>query len=80
MGAIEEAFHRLENEPEKVPFSLLKDLIQLGADRTGHGPSTTQNVNVNVGLADRMAAAQKRLEAARVAHEAEAVVTYSRTD
>jgi hypothetical protein len=75
VAALDEALERFENEPEKVPFSIIKELIQLGADRTGHGPSTTQNLNVNIGLADRMAAAQKRLDATR--HEPPPSITYS---
>lgn len=68
MAAIEEIQRRLDEEPEKISLNTLREIAQTGADRTGHGPTSTQQVNVNIGLADRMAAAQKRLEATRVTY------------
>lgn len=74
MGSIEEIGLRLDEEPEKISMSQLIEIAKLGADRTGNGPSTTQQVNINVGLADRMAQAQKRLEARRADGP---IITYS---
>ncbi len=52
---------RLENEPEKIAVKDLMGLVQLVADRTGHGPSSTSvNVDVKVGLADKMRNARDR--------------------
>jgi hypothetical protein len=77
MAALEELEARLETDPQKMGSALLKELVQMGADRTGNGPQTTQNVNVNIGLADRMAAAQKRLEATRTPPAIQSDVTYT---
>lgn len=57
---------RLENEPEKLTAAGLLEIAKMGADRTGYGPSST-NVNFNGNaLADRLADARKRVEAAKV--------------
>ena len=37
---------RLEAEPEKLSVGQLMELTKMGADRTGHGPSPTQQTNV----------------------------------
>lgn len=50
---------RMELEPDKFSNGELQDQLKLGADRTGHGPKST-NVNVNVNLGDRMRAARER--------------------
>ena len=55
---------RLEERPDEIEIKDLVKLVQLGADRTGHGPTSTQNVNTTVNLADRMRAAQARLKPA----------------
>lgn len=60
MDATEELSNRLEEEPEKVSLSQLMELAKMGADRTGHGPSST-SLNVNVDLAGRLEAARKRV-------------------
>lgn len=52
---------RLEDAPEELSDTKLLEMIKLGADRTGHGPSSTQNVNVHVGLAEKLEAARKRV-------------------
>lgn len=59
--AIVELRHRLEEQPEKLRSEELKELIRLGADRTGFGPSSRQEVNVNVGLAERLERARQRV-------------------
>jgi hypothetical protein len=62
---------RLEDEPEKMSNTFLLDLVTKVADRTGNGPTSTtnQNVNVTVDLASRLKAARER---AREAIEATA--------
>lgn len=51
---------RMEEAPEELSSTLLMEVVKTGADRTGHGPSST-NVQVNVGLAGRLEAARKRV-------------------
>lgn len=60
--AIDELEKRLEEEPKKVTNTQLMKLIEISADRTGHGPKATQDVNVNVGFADRLREARKRVQ------------------
>lgn len=56
---------RLENDPDKISVSELREIAKLGADRTGFGPQST-NVNVDGGrLAERMHQARKRIEERR---------------
>ncbi len=59
-----EASHRLldklEDEKEEFEVSELVGIVKMGADRTGHGPSTSTDVNVNVNIADRLKAARER--------------------
>lgn len=65
--ALDEIADRLEDAEERKKISLgnLMKLGEMGADRTGFGPSSTQtNVNIHVGLADRLAAARKRAQEA----------------
>lgn len=61
MDAAEELSNRLEEEPEKITNNQLMEITKLGADRTGHGPSST-SLNVNVDLAGRLEAARKRVK------------------
>lgn len=60
MDAAEELSNRLEEKPEDVSIGQLVELTKLGADRTGHGPSST-SLNVNVDLAGRLENARKRV-------------------
>jgi hypothetical protein len=60
MDAAEELSNRLEEEPEKVSIGQLMELTKMGADRTGHGPSST-SMNVNLDLAGRLESARKRV-------------------
>lgn len=60
LDAAEELSNRLEEEPEKVSIGQLMELTKLGADRTGHGPQSSQ-LNVNVDLSGRLEAARKRV-------------------
>lgn len=54
----------LATEPgeRKVSIGQLVEIVKTGADRTGHGPQSTQ-LNVNVGIAARLEAARKRVAA-----------------
>lgn len=63
--ALDELQTRLEDEPEKLTTGQLMQIVSMGADRTGNGPSSTQNLNVNEGTAQRLAAAQARLKERR---------------
>lgn len=58
--AVLELQRRLENEPEAFSAPFLLDVIAKTADRTGFAPSANQNVNINVNLGDRLAAARER--------------------
>lgn len=52
---------RLEEHGEEIPITTLNELVKMGADRTGTGPSSKQEVNVNVNLASRLEEARKRV-------------------
>lgn len=52
---------RLEVEPDKIPVTQLLKIIEVTADRTGHGPQTTTNHNVTHDIADRLQAARRRM-------------------
>lgn len=62
LGMIED---RMEETPETFSINQLIEVAKMGADRTGHGPSATQNVNVNVGFAAKLEEARKRAQAAQ---------------
>ena len=53
---------RMEDTPESIGNDLALDVAKTFADRSGHGPKST-NVNVNVNLGDRMKAARERATA-----------------
>lgn len=62
--ALDELQSRLEEEPEKLTVGQLLAVTQMGADRTGFGPQSSQtNVNVNVDMASRLQAARERVRA-----------------
>lgn len=67
MDAVEEIRDRLEAEPEEFTIGQLMELTKLTADRTGKGPSTKSEVDVKIGLADRLQAGYARVLAAREA-------------
>lgn len=56
--AIIELHERLEEEPGQFSTNQLLDIIKTAGDRSGLGPSVT----VNVGIADRLNAARRRIE------------------
>lgn len=58
--AVDELQERLDTEPESFTIPDLLKVATMGADRTGFGPKTTQEVDVRVGIADRMVQARQR--------------------
>lgn len=64
---------RLETDPDKFENIELMKLVALGADRTGHGPTSTQNHNHTVGFAARLDAARARIAQRGPVIEAEVV-------
>lgn len=56
---------RMEDEPEKMSDALVLQIVQVGADRTGHGPSQKIEHNHKVGLADRLMSAASRAAKAK---------------
>lgn len=58
--ALSELRRRIEENPTDIGFNSLLEVVTKVADRTGHGASTKTEVNVTVGLADRMKAARER--------------------
>jgi hypothetical protein len=63
--ALAEIRDRLENSPEKFTIKELREVVTMVADRTGNGPSSSvkTELNVTVGLADRLRAARERAAA-----------------
>ena len=53
---------RFEEAPEAFTHRELERLVALGADRTGHGPKSTTETNINIGFGERLRAAQARLK------------------
>lgn len=53
---------RLEADPNNFTNKELIQLGQFAADRSGHGPASSKEINVNVGLADRLASAKERVK------------------
>lgn len=70
LDAAMELRERLEDDmnadEKKIPVGQLIQLTQLGADRTGFGPQSSQ-LNVNVDLAGRLQAARERVAQRRLA-------------
>lgn len=60
--ALAELRDRLEEDPEAFSTNQLLEILTKTADRVGHGPSSKTDVNVNIGIADRMDAARNRLK------------------
>lgn len=54
---------RMENDPDSITDKTIIDIVKTGADRTGHGPQTQSqhNVNIHVDMAERMERARERL-------------------
>lgn len=64
---------RMEETPDDLSDALVLQILQVGADRTGHGPSQKTEVNIKVGLADRLSAGRDRIALARNVTPAEEV-------
>lgn len=64
--AIEELRERVAENPEDVSSALLLEIATKTADRTGYGPVSSTNVNVNLNLAARLEKARKRVTEAKV--------------
>jgi hypothetical protein len=65
---LDEIADRLENPDEDTQFSngQLLEAFKVLADRSGNGPSSTVESNVNVNISDRLQAARKRALDARL--------------
>lgn len=63
--AIDELTDRLEENSEDFTTSQLVDIATRMADRTGHGVSTKTDVNVKVGISQRLADARERANKVR---------------
>jgi flagellar biosynthesis/type III secretory pathway protein FliH len=63
LDAVDEIHSRLEEKPEEFTTSELLDVTKVMADRSGAGPTIKKetNVNVNIGLADRLRSARERV-------------------
>ncbi len=61
LDTVMELTDRLEEKPEDFSLGHLMELAKLTADRTGLGVSTKTNVDVRVGLADRLTSARERV-------------------
>lgn len=63
--ATSEMIERLATNPDALSDDTLLTLIKTTADRTGHGPAAKNlNVNLNVGMADRLERARERAQRA----------------
>lgn len=60
VDAIDELRERLEEDPKSIGTAALMEMTKMGADRTGHGPSST-NIQINTGMAQRLEAARRRV-------------------
>lgn len=74
LEAAHEIRERLEEDPKQFRNNELLGIVERTADRTGHGPVTTQNQNhLHVHLASRLEEARKRMDAVKlIEHDAPA--------
>lgn len=63
--AVDVLHDRLMEDPDGLDTDQVLRIASFAADRSGHGPSQKQEIDVKVGLGDRLLAARKRLQAAR---------------
>jgi hypothetical protein len=61
--AIEVIHDRLDEKPEDFDNDQLIGIIKTTTDRTGYGPSSKQQVNVNIGIADKLQRAREAITA-----------------
>lgn len=71
--AMMELARRFEDEPEAFSNNELKELVKVGADRSGFGPTTKHEVSVHTDMAERMKMAYARAEAVKQRRLAQAV-------
>lgn len=64
LDAVNELSDRLDEDAESFSNTQLLEMASRMGDRTGHGPSSSTNINVKVGLADRLQQARLRMEEA----------------
>ena len=64
-ATVDEIAQRIEDGGESMDLGDLLNIAKFAADRSGHGPSSTQQVDVRVGLADKLEAARQSALAAR---------------
>lgn len=62
---VDELSGRLEEDPDGFTIGQLLEVSKMALDRSGHGPQTNTTVNVNVGLADKLAKGRQRTLEAR---------------
>jgi len=62
--ALEELRDKLEESPEDFSVGQLLEVVKMGADRTGFGPSQKTQVDVTVGVSDKLRRARERVTAA----------------
>lgn len=66
LDALQELQLRLDEKPETFTNQALLELVKTTADRSGNAPiARTHNVNVNIGMGDRIRAARLRAEEAQ---------------
>lgn len=58
---IDELEERLRDNPKQFKIAELDTLLRTMADRSGFGPTSKTTLNVNVGIAERLAEARKRI-------------------
>jgi hypothetical protein len=52
---------RMDDAPDSFTHGEIHDLMRLLADRTGNGPSSRTNIDVRIGLADKLEAARQKM-------------------
>jgi len=65
LEALTQIQERLESEDEPLSVGQLLEVSKLTLDRSGFGPSSKTEVDIKVGLADKLAAARKRVREMR---------------
>lgn len=65
---------RLETAPEEMKTKELIEIAKLGADRSGHGPTSTVKSEITLDYGDKMAAARRRIDLKRKAEQEGAVI------
>lgn len=76
----EELRARLEEDPDSISVGQLVEITKMGSDRTGFGPSSSQQINVNVGIADKLKAARDRVRDRKLLELTPIDITPSRGD